>query len=145
MWGAHIKSGLKSLIEELKSASYSLRKLHVPDLEFYESSRKKEDGLKSLIEEYINYKQSFVKHLHFDPEAENLSELRFCWKRNNFLLLPVKMIEHAPLEAVYIYFGTATYDEIERDVKVRIKNFVTDTMREKLKFHWDNTLKIYEW
>ena len=68
------KSGLKSLIEELKAASYSLRKLHVPDLEFYESSRRKEDGLKSLTEEYINYKQGFVKHLHFDPEAENRSE-----------------------------------------------------------------------
>ena len=29
------------------------------------------------------------------------------------------MIEHPPLEAVYIYFDTATYDEIERDVKVQ--------------------------
>ena len=28
------------------------------------------------------------------------------------------MLEHAPLKAVYIYFDTATYDEIERDVKV---------------------------
>ena len=28
------------------------------------------------------------------------------------------MIEHAPLQSVYIYFDTATYDEIERDVKV---------------------------
>ena len=28
------------------------------------------------------------------------------------------LLEHAPLEAVYIYFDTATYDEIERDVKV---------------------------
>ena len=27
-------------------------------------------------------------------------------------------MDHAPLEAVYIYFDTATYDEIERDVKV---------------------------
>ena len=27
-------------------------------------------------------------------------------------------MEHAPLEAVYIYFDTATYDEIERDEKV---------------------------
>ena len=62
------------MIEELKGASYSLRKLHVPGLEFSESSRKKEDGMKSLIKEYVNYKQSFVKHLHFDPEAENLSE-----------------------------------------------------------------------
>ena len=31
---------------------------------------------------------------------------------------PAAMIEHPPLEAVYIYFDTATYDEIERDVKV---------------------------
>ena len=29
-------------------------------------------------------------------------------------------MEHAPLEAVYIYFDTATFDEIERDVKVTI-------------------------
>ena len=28
------------------------------------------------------------------------------------------MQEHAPLEAVYIFFDTATYDEIERDEKV---------------------------
>ena len=28
------------------------------------------------------------------------------------------MLELAPLEAVYIYFDTATYDEIERDEKV---------------------------
>ena len=27
-------------------------------------------------------------------------------------------LEHAPLQAVYIYFDTATYDEIERDEKV---------------------------
>ena len=30
------------------------------------------------------------------------------------------MIEHAPLQSVYIYFDTATYDEIERDVKAII-------------------------
>ena len=28
-------------------------------------------------------------------------------------------LEQAPLEAVYIYFDTATYDEIERDEKVQ--------------------------
>ena len=27
-------------------------------------------------------------------------------------------MEHAPLEAVYIFFDSATFDEIERDVKV---------------------------
>ena len=33
-------------------------------------------------------------------------------------LFPATTLVHAPLEAVYIYFDTATYDEIERDVKV---------------------------
>ena len=33
-------------------------------------------------------------------------------------MLPASALEHAPLEAVYIYFDTATYDEIERDEKV---------------------------
>ena len=31
--------------------------------------------------------------------------------------------EHAPLEAVYIYFDTASYDEIERDEKVLLKTW----------------------
>ena len=34
-------------------------------------------------------------------------------------LFAASVLEHAPLEAVYIYFDTATYDEIERDVKVQ--------------------------
>ena len=38
---------------------------------------------------------------------------------NNFHPLPASVLEHAPLEAVYIYFDTATYDEIERDEKVK--------------------------
>ena len=34
------------------------------------------------------------------------------------ILIPAAVIEHAPLEAVYIFFDTATYDQIEKDVKV---------------------------
>ena len=30
------------------------------------------------------------------------------------------MVEHAPLQHVYIFFDTATFDEIERDVKVML-------------------------
>ena len=33
------------------------------------------------------------------------------------------MIEHAPLQSAYIFFDTATYDEIERDVKVYKSNW----------------------
>ena len=32
-------------------------------------------------------------------------------------------MEHAPLEEVYIFFDTATYDEIERDQKVTMEAF----------------------
>ena len=33
-------------------------------------------------------------------------------------------MEHTPLEVVYIYFDTATYDEIERDEKVMMETFL---------------------
>ena len=33
-------------------------------------------------------------------------------------LFSASLLGHATLEAVYIYFNTATYDEIERDEKV---------------------------
>merc|ERR1712130_173700 len=36
------------------------------------------------------------------------------WKETTF----TARVEHAPLEAIYIYIDTATYNEIERDVKV---------------------------
>ena len=38
-----------------------------------------------------------------------------------FLVSPVTEIEYAPLQLVQIYFDTATYDEIERDVKVTLE------------------------
>ena len=33
-------------------------------------------------------------------------------------MFSVSLMEHSPLGAVYIFFDTATYDEIERDEKV---------------------------
>ena len=37
---------------------------------------------------------------------------------NWHICISAVVIEHAPLEAVYVFFDTATYDEIQRDVKV---------------------------
>ena len=37
---------------------------------------------------------------------------------NSLISLSAATVQHAPLEAVYIFFETATYNEIERDVKV---------------------------
>ena len=38
-----------------------------------------------------------------------------------FFFFPVIDIEYSPLQLVQIYFDTATYDEIERDVKVTLE------------------------
>ena len=68
-------------------------------------------------EQYRKYKESYVKQLRFDPEKPNQSELKAI-RSNWHILISASVIEHAPLEAVYIFFDTATYDQIERDVKV---------------------------
>ena len=44
------------------------------------------------------------------------------------LCVSAMLIEHAPLEEVYIFFDTATYDQIERDVKVDIETFAKNTI-----------------
>ena len=81
------------------------------------ASEEEEDGVKSFTESYHKYKREYVKHLSFNPEEESLCKCIYL--RNTHLhLLPASVPEHARLEAVYIYFDTATYDEIERDVKV---------------------------
>ena len=49
-------------------------------------------------------------------------------------------LEHAPLEAVYIYFDTATYDEIQRDVKVSL-NLVSISIEVYVTFNSKVTLE----
>ena len=72
----------------------------------------------SLTRAYNSYKGKYVKHLSFNHEEENLSivAIFYCSVFSNSI--SASTLEHAPLEAVYIYFDTATYDEIERDEKV---------------------------
>ena len=84
---------------------------------FPTSTKEDEDGVKSFTESYHKYKREYVKSLGFNPDEENLSK---CILINQLHFLPASVLEHAPLEAVYIYFDTATYDEIERDVKVTL-------------------------
>ena len=43
------------------------------------------------------------------------------------------MLDHTPLEAVYIFFDTATYDEIERDQKVALLNTTCCNDKNELK------------
>ena len=42
------------------------------------------------------------------------------WDDTNYHFSDVS-VEYLPLQVVYIFFDTATYDEIERDVKVNLE------------------------
>jgi hypothetical protein len=68
---------------------------------------------------YQAYKNNYAKNLQFDSTHKNLSmcihlkvvyQYTFSASRKNY-----------PLKFVQIYFGTATYDKIERDEKVTIQ------------------------
>ena len=74
----------------------------------------KEDGLEVLGEQYKNYKESHLKNIKLDPENVNLNLYYF----SPIDLLLALLVDHTLLEEVFIFFDTATYDEIERDVKV---------------------------
>ena len=64
-------------------------------------------------------KDGFPKFLRFNPAGDSTSYGKLLYPpTNGFTSLPADTVEHAPLEAVYIFFDTATYNEIERDVKV---------------------------
>ena len=55
--------------------------------------------------------------MKFDPAKPNPS-LYFLQKAKGHICVSGALVEHAPLEEVFIFFDTATYDQIERDVKV---------------------------
>ena len=81
-------------------------------------------------EQYKSYKKRYVKNLLFVPEESNprkQSKLFFI-KAKYQLRVSGVLLEHAPLEEVYIFFDTATYDQIERDVKVDIATFEKKTI-----------------
>ena len=75
------------------------------------SANKKVDDVITMTKAYFNYKRKY-----FSPKEETLSKVTSLKQCSS--IFSATMLEHAPLEAVYIYFDTATYDEIESDVKV---------------------------
>ena len=81
------------------------------------STQRKEAGHAHFLEPYKSYKESYVKLLRFDPGKPNLSRLFFT-KADWHICILAGVIEHAQLEEVVVFFDTATYDQIERDVKV---------------------------
>ena len=71
--------------------------------------------LDKLTKAYHDYKMKYLKPLSFTPYGEKLCKYMFMIFHS---MVSATMLDHNPLEAVYIYFDTATYDEIEKDKKV---------------------------
>ena len=80
------------------------------------ASEKFDSELKSLTKSYHKYKREYVKHLLFNPDKDENGESIFLL--TVAYLFSGTLMGPASLVAVYIYFDTATYDKIERDVKV---------------------------
>ena len=114
-------SGFRTLTQDIYSSEWRRVPVDNAIQQVFSASKKAQvDELKTFQDEYTRHKQGYLKHLRFDPEEEGLCKL------TSFVLLlhqthfSAALIEHAPLEAVYIFLHTAIYDEIERDVKVGI-------------------------
>ena len=65
----------------------------------------------------MRYKETFLKSFIFDPTLDNLSKPTL-WQ---LIKSPAAILAPASLQVVEIFFNTATYDEIERDVKVTLE------------------------
>ena len=87
-------------------AQLSLEDVLFPDK--ITSTNKENEKLKKwtkLVAEHYNaYKGNYSGNIGFDADYGN---------RNSNAT-----VKYAPLQVVFIFFDTATYDEIERDVKV---------------------------
>ena len=76
-----------------------------------------------LIAEYKKFKAKNVEHFRFNVNASSsaFSEFILLWKRHNSTSLH-DLGEHLPpstLQLVQIYFDTATFDDIEREKKIK--------------------------
>ena len=105
------------LTEELSYSSSQRQKIESA-LGVMKLTSTKKTEYEMLTEKYITYKKGFLKHFRFDPEGGNLCKCINFVREVEDGSFSASLMEHAPLEAVYIFFDSATFDEIERDVKV---------------------------
>ena len=82
----------------------------------------KKKELHSIIEEYMSYKKSFVRNVKYDPKSYDLGKYIFYLSLSLIIHSSLaSTIEYPTLDVIEIYFGAATYDEIEKDVKVTLE------------------------
>ena len=85
------------------------------------------EKFKKLISEYKTFKKENVRHFRFRPDTDvfgkssrKQKKAKNCYKYK--WQVPIVSGEEQPestLQLVQIYFDTATYDEVERDKKIK--------------------------
>ena len=104
----------KSIPKEIYSCNISCNGLyadvqHVPE----ESSEPKHQKISKTIQKgYTNYKNSFAQNIEFYQDTKEVSGL------DHYIYDNAYVKEYPDLIFVDIFFDTATFDEIKRDVKV---------------------------
>ena len=78
-----------------------------------------------MRQEYERYKDLWGTNLHYSHSAgptQNYSELKLKTLFSVFVSAEKKSLE---FQIVHIYFDTSTFDQVEKDVKVGVKNILT--------------------
>ena len=109
-------SGFRAFNNDLRHFSRLDSLSHLQEMEFTSTEWQGGEARHPFFrEQYQKYKEDYVKQLQFDSESfGKLCRINYKLRKN----IPGVLAERSPLEEVYIFFDTTTYDEIERDVKV---------------------------
>ena len=73
-----------------------------------------------LVKQYREYKAGFAENIVFNPKLGSLSKYTIIVDKTIFVISPADTEDFPPLQLVQIYLDTATYDTIERDVKMTL-------------------------
>ena len=80
---------------------------------------------KILVAEYRKFKEMNVKHFELNPSANSnafgpkFGEFEYPCLKSNPLYILGQQLAPSTLQLVQIYFDTATFDDIERDKKIK--------------------------
>ena len=73
-----------------------------------------------LVKQYREYKAGYAQNIVFNPKLGSLSKYEISDDKTAFVVSPADTEDYPPLQLVQIYFDTATYDKIERGVKMTL-------------------------
>ena len=91
-----------------------------------ETSKEDLTQLEGLIRKYKAYKKNFTRSFRFDPSAtgDNFGTINNCVLVFT-LNVSGKELDDSLIQVVQIYFDTASFDEIERDKKIKLESQIS--------------------